>query len=290
MAMTPTARSPGRRSRASTACAMAAKTGYLYYTSTAQKVFMRVPVDPATLEPVGYAGVRRRIDNADDFCIDEDAGFAYVTRHRANTLDRVPLAPRHGSEVRHLAGDPFDPVLVGPSSASWGRGPGDHGRVMFVTTDGGTTAPPDGVVRRARSCRLASNRNRTRCALNAGHRTSDLTHEGELMSRHSEMVTAGEVPIERYVHGKGPDDDVVPSYGRDGGDDPPPSDAPLNESDGVLGTRVGRARHVVLVGRDHEKLDESRRPSSKKASTRFRSCATCRILRVCGARPRRLSR
>jgi len=28
-----------------------AKTGYLYYTSTAQKVFMRVPVDPATLDP-----------------------------------------------------------------------------------------------------------------------------------------------------------------------------------------------------------------------------------------------
>jgi hypothetical protein len=40
-------------------------------------------------------------------------------------------------------------VLVGPSSAAWGRGPGDHGRVAYVTTDGGTTAPPDGIVRRA---------------------------------------------------------------------------------------------------------------------------------------------
>ena len=50
--------------------------------------------------------------------LDEDAGFAYVTRHRANGLDRVPLAPRHGSEVRHLLGDPFDPVLAGPAIAA----------------------------------------------------------------------------------------------------------------------------------------------------------------------------
>ena len=125
------------------------KTGYLYYTSTAQKVFMRVPVDPGTYEPAGAPEFVAAIDNADDFCLDEDAGFAYVTRHRANTLDRVPLRPRHGSEVRHLAGDPFDPVLAGPSSAFWGRRPGDYGRVAYVTTDGGTTAPPGGIVRRA---------------------------------------------------------------------------------------------------------------------------------------------
>jgi hypothetical protein len=126
-----------------------AKTGYLYYTSTAQKVFMRVPVGKETLAPAAGAQFVAAIDNADDFCLDEDAGFAYVTRHRANTLDRVPLAPRHGSEVRHIAGDPFDPVLAGPSSAFWGRRPGDHGRVAYVTIDGGTTAPPDGIVRKA---------------------------------------------------------------------------------------------------------------------------------------------
>jgi sugar lactone lactonase YvrE len=97
------------------------RTGYLYYTSTAQKVFMRVPVDRATLDPAGPAEFLAAIDNADDFCIDEDAGFAYVTRHRGNTVDRVPLAPRHGSEVRHIVGDPFDPVIVGPSSAFWDR-------------------------------------------------------------------------------------------------------------------------------------------------------------------------
>ncbi|MBV8785506.1 MAG: hypothetical protein JOZ00_02325 [Mycobacterium sp.] len=133
------------------------QSGHLYYTSTAQKVFMRVPVDPATLDPAGPAQFVAAIDNADDFCLDESAGFAYVTRHRANTIDRVPLAPRHGSEVRHIAGDPFDEALVGPSSAAWGRAPGEPGRVVYVTTDGGTTAPPDGVSRNAALLRVKLN-------------------------------------------------------------------------------------------------------------------------------------
>jgi hypothetical protein len=135
-----------------------AQTGYLYYTSTAQKAFMRVRVDPVTLEAARAPQFVAAIDNGDDFCVDEDAGFAYVTRHRANTLDRVPLTPRHGSEVRHLLGDPFDPVLAGPSSACWGREPGDEGTVMYVTTDGGTTAPPDGVVRNAALLRVELSR------------------------------------------------------------------------------------------------------------------------------------
>ncbi|OBF46333.1 hypothetical protein A5787_11205 [Mycobacterium sp. 852002-50816_SCH5313054-b] len=130
------------------------RTGYLYYTSTAQKVFMRVAVDPTTLNPAESAEFVAAIDNADDFCLDEQAAFAYVTRHRANTIDRVPLRPRHGSEVRHIAGDPFDDILVGPSSAAWGRADGEHGRVAYVTTDGGTTAPPEGVVRRAAVLRM----------------------------------------------------------------------------------------------------------------------------------------
>ncbi len=115
---------------------------------------MRVPVDSATLDPAGPPQFVAAIDNADDFCVDEGAGFAYVTRHRANTIDRVPLAPRHGSEVRRIAGDPFHETLVGPSSAAWGRGPGDPGRVAYMTTDGGTTAPPDGITRRAALLRV----------------------------------------------------------------------------------------------------------------------------------------
>jgi hypothetical protein len=131
-----------------------AQLGYLFYTSTAQKVFMRVPVDPVALDPTGLPEFVAAIDNADDFCIDETAGVAYVTRHRTNTLDRVPLQPRRGSQVRHLAGDPFDDLLVGPSSAAWGRGPREYGRLAYVTTDGGTTAPPDGKLRNAAVLRI----------------------------------------------------------------------------------------------------------------------------------------
>jgi hypothetical protein len=144
------------------------QTGYLYYTSTAQKVFMRVPVDTATLDPAGQPQFVAAIDNADDFCLDEDAGFAYVTRHRANTIDRVPLAPRHGSEVRHIAGDPLDETLVGPSSAAWGRARGEHGRVAYVTTDGGTTAPPDGVTRNAALLRVELDYANGDCGANNG--------------------------------------------------------------------------------------------------------------------------
>ena len=95
-----------------------AKTGYVYYTSTAQKVFMRVRVDKASLDPAGDPELLAGIDNCDDFCIDENAGFAYVSRHRANTLDRVPLQPQHGSEVRHIVDDPSDKIMVGPTSAA----------------------------------------------------------------------------------------------------------------------------------------------------------------------------
>jgi hypothetical protein len=126
-----------------------ATTGHVYYTSTAQKVFMRVAVDPVSSDPAGDAEFVAAIDNADDFCIDGDAGCAYITRHRANTLDRVPLTPGHGSEIRHVAGDPLDEALIGPSSIAWGRGARDHGRLAFVTVDGGTTASPDGVLRKA---------------------------------------------------------------------------------------------------------------------------------------------
>jgi hypothetical protein len=129
-------------------------TGYLYYTSTTQQVFMRVAVDPSTLNPDSSAEFVAAIDNADDFCLDDRAGFAYITRHRANTIDRTPLEPQHSSEVHHIAGNPFDDILVGPSSAAWGRADGDRGRIAYVTTDGGTTAPPNGVVRRAAVLRV----------------------------------------------------------------------------------------------------------------------------------------
>src|SRR5262249_50683203 len=121
-----------------------------------KKLFMRVPVDAVTHEPAGEPEFVAGGTMADDFCIDENAGVAYVTTHRENTIDRVPLQPAGDHAPRTIvAGDPFTEQLIGPSSAAWARGTDDYGRLAFVTTDGGTTAqPPDGIVRKAALLRV----------------------------------------------------------------------------------------------------------------------------------------
>jgi hypothetical protein len=64
------------------------------------------------------------------------------------------LQPGGNGARQIVAGEPFDEQLVGPSSAAWGRQPGDYGRVASVTTDGGLIAPPtDDIVRPARLLR-----------------------------------------------------------------------------------------------------------------------------------------
>lgn len=132
-----------------------AKLGYLYYTATAKKLFMRVQVNAKTLDPTGepeHVSVGRM---ADDFCLDENAGVAYLTTHRENTIDCVSLNPAKNIYRFIVAGDPLNEELVGPSSAASGRFPGEYGKVAFVTTDGGDALPlPDGVRRPARFLRV----------------------------------------------------------------------------------------------------------------------------------------
>ena len=134
----------------------AARTRHLYYTATAKKLFMRVPVDPVTFEPAGGPELVVAGRMGDDFCIDEDAGVIYLTTHRQNTIDRVSMDPgKNSGFTQSVAGDPFDEALIGPSSGAWGRGPGEYGRVAFFTTDGGTASPPpDGVRRPAKLLRV----------------------------------------------------------------------------------------------------------------------------------------
>ncbi len=111
----------------------------MYYTVTGQKLFMRVPVEPATLAPAGRPELVDSGRMAHDFCIDEEAEVAYVTTHRENTIDRIPLGPG-GAARAVVAGEPLDALLLGPSSAAWSRLPGERGRVAYVFTDGGPTA------------------------------------------------------------------------------------------------------------------------------------------------------
>lgn len=125
----------------------ASKSNYLYYTSTAKKLFMRVRVDPGSLNPEGLPELVGSGMMGDDFCIDEDRGLAYITTHRENTIDCLSLTPSENEGPRQsVVGVPILELMVGPSAVAWGRDTKDYGRVAYVTTDGGIKAPmPDGV-------------------------------------------------------------------------------------------------------------------------------------------------
>ena len=100
----------------------AARSHYLYYSATANKLFMRVPVNPTTLEPAGEPEYVVAGRMGDDFCIDEDAQVIYLTTHRQNTIDIVSMDPGLNSGfTQSVAGDPFTYDLIGPSAGAWGR-------------------------------------------------------------------------------------------------------------------------------------------------------------------------
>ena len=133
------------------------KTGHLYYTSTAQRLFMRIAVEPGAWAAAGEPEVVATGMMGDDFWIDEERELAYVTTHRQNTVDLVSLDPagNDGGTRTSVAGDPFTDMLIGPTNGCWSRLPGESGRVAYVLTDGGTkTAPLDGIAREAAVVRM----------------------------------------------------------------------------------------------------------------------------------------
>jgi hypothetical protein len=128
------------------------KDGHVYFTTTAQAIFGRIRVDRETLGPVGEpVDVTKRWMWGDDLIIDEEAGIAYVTTHRQNTIERVSLDT--GSTV-NVAGDPLNLDLIGPTAGSWARGRGDTGQVAYFITDGGIKNPLHGVVMEAMVLRI----------------------------------------------------------------------------------------------------------------------------------------
>ena len=133
----------------------AARTHHLYYTSTAKKLLMRVPVDPATFDPAGPPELVLAGRMGDDFCIDENSGAIYLATHRQNTIDRISMDPGENSGfTQSVAGDPFTEALIGPCSVAWSRAPGEYGKVAFIISDGGTASPPPGGPRPAKLQRL----------------------------------------------------------------------------------------------------------------------------------------
>jgi hypothetical protein len=129
-----------------------AKDMHLYFTTTAQTILGRVRIDPGTLDPAGDPeDVTRRWMWGDDLILDEDAGVAYVTTHRQNTIEIISL----NTGIRHtVAREPINPDMIGPTAGSWGRDKGDAGRVAYFSTDGGIKNPLGGVVRESKVLRV----------------------------------------------------------------------------------------------------------------------------------------
>lgn len=134
---------PDARSARNNGVQYAANTNHLYYTNTAQELFMRVRIDPHTNDPADEPEFVAAGMMGDDFCLDENAGIAYIATHRQNTIDQVSLEPRKNSYLRHsVLGKPFTLQLIGPTNGKWGRRPGNYGRTAYFQTDGGTLSPP----------------------------------------------------------------------------------------------------------------------------------------------------
>ena len=99
----------------------AARTHYLYYTATAKKLFMRIAVDPDSLEAKGEPKVVVAGGMGGDFCIDEAANVIYLATHRQNTLDVVSMDTGLNSDfTQSVAGDPFMERSSDPSGAPGG--------------------------------------------------------------------------------------------------------------------------------------------------------------------------
>ncbi len=130
------------------------KTKFVYYSTSSQEVFYKVPFDSATSEATGEAEFIANVPLCDDFCLDEDRGFAYISEHPRHTIERVPLT-KNAPGREAVVGQPFNDLIIGPTSTSWGTAPGDYGHVFYTTTDGGTVQlAPDGVTRPARLMRV----------------------------------------------------------------------------------------------------------------------------------------
>ncbi len=135
----------------------AASTGYVYYTSTEKQLFMRVAVDPKTGDPLGDPEFVSGGRMADDFIIDERGSVAYLTTHRQNTIDRVPLDPALNLDFARnsVLGNPFDEDLIGPSCGAWSRAAGEEQRkIAYFLTDGGTKSPPKSGAQRPKMLRI----------------------------------------------------------------------------------------------------------------------------------------
>ena len=137
-----------------------AKTGYAYYTSTQQRLFCRVKVDPCTLDAVGEAEVLAEGWQWDDLILDDrdvNPPTAYLTTHRDNAIVKIRMelgdAPVQKQDAEIVVLGPKCPDCIGPTSGVWLDG--CVGQSALFLTDGGIKNPPRcGTLRMAKVIRV----------------------------------------------------------------------------------------------------------------------------------------
>ncbi|GIJ91412.1 hypothetical protein Asppvi_010377 [Aspergillus pseudoviridinutans] len=110
---------------------VAVRGKYVYYTSTTQMLFCRVPVD-SVAAATGPVEIVTSGITPDDFTLERD-GTAYITTNPDNGLVKVDPKGR----VRLVAGNQFT-IAVGGSTAVAGS---KDGSVLYVSTSGGQFSP-----------------------------------------------------------------------------------------------------------------------------------------------------
>lgn len=116
--------------------ALHTRNGFLYFTNTFQRLFARVPISPCgtatgPYEVVAYNGL------GDDFTFDKH-GNAFVAQDAGNALQLVTP----GGTVTVLAGNVNSTILVGDTSAAFGRTEWDRDTLYVVTNGGMAGAVP----------------------------------------------------------------------------------------------------------------------------------------------------
>ncbi|KAJ8111257.1 hypothetical protein OPT61_g6105 [Boeremia exigua] len=113
---------------------------YVYYNNTPRQLICRVRIDRATGNAVGPYEIIAQGVRGDDFAVGQD-GTVYVAELTRNIVTHVRL----NGEQTVIAGNLNSTAVAGATSAAFGRTKSSR-NVLYVTTDGASTAPVNGSI------------------------------------------------------------------------------------------------------------------------------------------------
>jgi len=113
---------------------------YLYYFTSGQALFSRIPINSTDGTPTGPAEVIASNVFGDDFSFDP-TGNVYVAQNAENTVAKI--TPE--GVVTVVAGSSNSTLVAGATATAFGRTQKDYS-VLYVTTSGGVGSPvqPEG--------------------------------------------------------------------------------------------------------------------------------------------------